>query len=83
MMDQETTNQQVIGSLIWRAVANETLGELAYEFTKALAVMSLYFETQSESDEFLQVTHNGLDTITAEMRKTDAAIMFKHNQTVQ
>lgn len=82
-MDQETTNQQVIGSLVMRAVSNETLGELAYEFTKALAALSFYFETQDQSDEFLRVTHNGLDTITAEMRKTDAAIMFKHNQTVQ
>ncbi len=82
-MDQETTNQQVIGSLVMRAVSNETLGELAYEFTKALAALSFYFDTQTESDEFLRVTHNGLDTITAEMRKTDAATIFKHNQTVQ
>ena len=80
---ETTTDQQVVGSLLMRAVANETLGDLAYEFTKALAALSFYFPTEEERDEFLHVTHQGLDDMVAEMKTTDAYIMFTHNQTVQ
>lgn len=78
-----TTDQTIIGSLIMRALANETPDELAHELIKALAALSFYFNTQEESDGFLQVTHQGIDNMVAEMKKADAYIAFKHNETVQ
>jgi hypothetical protein len=78
-----TTDQTIIGSLIMRALANETPDELAHELIKALAALSFYFNTQEESDEFLQVTHQGIDNMVAEMKKADAYTTFTHNETVQ
>lgn len=78
-----TTDQQIIGSLIMRALANETPDELAHELIKALAALSFYFNTEEESDGFLQVTHQNIDDMVAAMKKADAYIAFTHNETVQ
>ena len=77
------TDQKIIGSLIMRALADETPDELAHELIKALAALSFYFNTQEESDEFLQVTHQSIDDMVAAMKKAEAYTTFANNQTVQ
>lgn len=77
------TDQRIIGSLVVRALANETPDELAHELIKALAALSFYFNTQEESDGFLQVTHQSIDNMVAAMKKAEAYTTFANNQTVQ